>query len=51
MESDFLKDAIAKTPLGRLGQPQDIAPVAAFLALADAAWFRGETLVIAGGLR
>jgi 3-oxoacyl-[acyl-carrier protein] reductase len=49
--SDFLKDAIAKTPLGRMGQPQDIAPVAAFLASPDAAWITGETLVTAGGLR
>ena len=49
--SDFLKDAITKTPLGRMGQPQDIAPVAAFLASPDAAWITGETLVTAGGLR
>jgi 3-oxoacyl-[acyl-carrier protein] reductase len=49
--SDFLKDAIAKTPLGRIGQPQDIAPVAAFLASPDAAWVTGETLVVSGGLR
>jgi 3-oxoacyl-[acyl-carrier protein] reductase len=49
--SDFLKDAIARTPLGRIGQPQDIAPVAAFLASPDAAWVTGETLVVSGGLR
>src|ERR671923_2868765 len=47
--SDFLKDAIAKTPLGRMGQPQDIAPVAVFLASPDAAWITGETLVTSGG--
>jgi len=50
-ESDFLKEAVAKTPLGRLGQPQDIAPVAVFLASSDAAWVTGETLRVAGGLQ
>jgi 3-oxoacyl-[acyl-carrier protein] reductase len=49
--SDFMKDAIAKTPLGRIGQPQDIAPVAVFLASPDGAWITGETLVTSGGLR
>jgi len=51
MESDFLKDAVAKTPLGRLGQPDDIARVAVFLASSDAAWITGETLLATGGLR
>jgi 3-oxoacyl-[acyl-carrier protein] reductase len=51
MESDFLKDAVAKTPLGRLGQPDDIARVAVFLASPDAAWVSGETLLATGGLR
>jgi 3-oxoacyl-[acyl-carrier protein] reductase len=50
-ESDFRKQLEAQTPLGRIGQPQDIAPAAVFLASADAAWITGETLVIAGGLR
>ena len=50
-ESDFRKEVEAKTPLGRIGQPQDIAPAAVFLASGDAAWITGETLVIAGGLR
>jgi 3-oxoacyl-[acyl-carrier protein] reductase len=49
--SDMQKDVEARTPLGRIGQPQDIAPAAVFLASADAAWITGETLVIAGGLR
>jgi 3-oxoacyl-[acyl-carrier protein] reductase len=49
--SDFEKQAIAQTPLGRVGQPRDIAPVAVFLASADGAWVTGETLRIAGGLR
>src|SRR5206468_3064608 len=39
------------TPPGRIGQPEDIAPTAVFLASSDAAWITGETLVIAGGLR
>ena len=51
MESDFLKDAVAKTPLGRLGQPDDVARVAVFLASSDAAWVTGETLLATGGLR
>jgi 3-oxoacyl-[acyl-carrier protein] reductase len=49
--SDMQKQVEAQTPLGRIGQPQDIAPAAVFLASADAAWITGETLVIAGGLR
>lgn len=49
--SDFRKQLEAQTPLGRIGQPQDIAPAAVFLASADAAWITGETLRIAGGLR
>jgi 3-oxoacyl-[acyl-carrier protein] reductase len=50
-ESDFRKQLEAQTPLGRIGQPNDIAPAAVFLASADAAWINGETLLIAGGLR
>lgn len=50
-ESDFRRQIEARTPLGRIGQPRDIAPAAVFLASADAAWITGETLVIAGGLR
>jgi 3-oxoacyl-[acyl-carrier protein] reductase len=49
--SDFEKQAIAQTPLGRVGQPRDIAPVAVFLASSDSAWITGETLRVAGGLR
>lgn len=40
---------IEKTPLGRLGQPQDIAKAAAFLASDDAAWITGDRLVASGG--
>lgn len=50
-ESDFRKQIEAQTPLGRIGQPQDIAPAVVFLASADAAWTTGETLYISGGLR
>jgi 3-oxoacyl-[acyl-carrier protein] reductase len=49
--SDFEKHMIAQTPLGRLGQPGDIAPVAVFLASADSAWVSGETLGVSGGMR
>ena len=49
--SDFRKQVEAQTPLGRVGQPQDIASAAVFLASADASWITGENLVIAGGLR
>jgi 3-oxoacyl-[acyl-carrier protein] reductase len=50
-ESDFRKQIESQTPLGRIGQPQDIAPAAVFLASSDSAWLTGETLYIAGGLR
>jgi 3-oxoacyl-[acyl-carrier protein] reductase len=50
-ESDMRKQVEAQTPLGRIGQPQDIAPAVAFFASDDAAWITGESLVIAGGLR
>ena len=49
--SDFQKEMIAQTPLGRFGQPDDIARVAVFLASDDAAWLTGERLTASGGLR
>ena len=49
--SDFEKQMIAQTPLGRRGQPGDIAKVALFLASADSEWLTGELLVASGGLR
>ena len=49
--SDFEKDAVAKTPLGRTGQPGDIADVAVFLASNDSRWLTGEKLVASGGIR
>lgn len=48
--SDFEQQMTAQTPLGRLGQPQDIAPVAAFLASSDSGWITGEVIQVAGGL-
>ncbi len=49
--SDFEKQAVAQTPLGRIGQPQDIAPAVVFLASAESEYMTGETLYISGGLR
>ncbi len=49
--SDFQKQLEAQTPLGRIGQPDDIAPIAVFLASADSGWLTGETLLASGGLR
>jgi 3-oxoacyl-[acyl-carrier protein] reductase len=49
--SDFEKAAIAQTPLGRTGQPGDIASLAVFLASADSAWLTGDQLLAAGGMR
>lgn len=50
-ESDFRKQVEAQTPLGRIGQPQDIAPAAVFLASSDSSWITGETFYISGGMR
>ena len=49
-EGEFRKQIEAQTPLGRIGQPEDIAPAAVFLSSPDASWITGETLNIAGGL-
>jgi 3-oxoacyl-[acyl-carrier protein] reductase len=46
---DFEKAAVLSTPLGRVGQPQDIASVVAFLASKDAGWITGSLLDAAGG--
>lgn len=50
-ESDFGKELVARTPLGRQGKPEDIAPLAVFLASADGAWLTGEVILASGGLR
>jgi 3-oxoacyl-[acyl-carrier protein] reductase len=48
--SDFEKQLLQQTPLGRVGQPEDIAPVAVFLASDDARWVTGEILAASGGM-
>ena len=49
--SDFEKQIVADTPLGRIGQPDDIAKVAVFLASDEAGWITGERLAASGGYR
>jgi 3-oxoacyl-[acyl-carrier protein] reductase len=51
VESEFRTLTEAQTPLGRIGQPDDIAPAAVFFASQDSAWITGETLSITGGWR
>ena len=48
--SDFETKLVATTPLGRTGQPEDIAKVAVFLASDDAAWITGEKISVSGGI-
>jgi 3-oxoacyl-[acyl-carrier protein] reductase len=49
--SDFEKAMVAQTPLGRFGKPNDIAPLAVFLASDDAGWVTGELVRASGGMR
>jgi 3-oxoacyl-[acyl-carrier protein] reductase len=49
--SEFQKDIEAQAPLGRTGQPEDIASIAVFLASDDSGWLTGETLLAGGGVR
>jgi 3-oxoacyl-[acyl-carrier protein] reductase len=49
--SDFEKHLISQTPLGRFGQPEDIAPVAVFLSSEASHWITGEILLASGGMR
>jgi 3-oxoacyl-[acyl-carrier protein] reductase len=49
--TDFEKFTVSQTPLGRVGQVGDIAPVAVFLASDDSAWLTGEQILAGGGLR
>lgn len=51
LQGDFRKQIESQTPLGRIGQPQDIASAVVFLASSDSAWITGETLLISGGYR
>lgn len=50
-EGDFANSVVAQTPLGRIGRPDDIAPVAVFLASDDSHWVTGEALYTGGGAR
>lgn len=49
--SDFEAGAVAQTPLGRTGQPKDIASIVTFLASDDSYWLNGEHLYASGGMR
>ena len=49
--SEFEKHNLALTPLGRIGTPEDIAKVVAFLASDDSGWLTGEIILASGGLR
>lgn len=46
-EDQFVKE----TPLGRIGQPQDVAPAVVFLVSEDASWITGDSILITGGFR
>jgi 3-oxoacyl-[acyl-carrier protein] reductase len=48
---DRFETLLPTIPLGRIGQPQDIAPAVVFLASSDSGWMTGETLYVTGGLR
>jgi 3-oxoacyl-[acyl-carrier protein] reductase len=49
--SEFQRHSEAQTPLGRIAQPEDIGPIAVFLASPDSGWMTGETVLASGGLR
>ena len=49
--SDFEANTVTETPLGRIGQPSDIASIAVFLASDDSYWLTGEKLLATGGMR
>ena len=51
IDGEFEAVAVAQTPLGRVGQPDDVAGVAVFLASDDSRWVTGETIITAGGFR
>jgi 3-oxoacyl-[acyl-carrier protein] reductase len=51
IDSDFEKEVVAQTPLGRVGYPRDIADIAVFLASDDSRWLTGEQLIASGGMR
>jgi 3-oxoacyl-[acyl-carrier protein] reductase len=49
--SDFEKNGVARMPLGRIGEPRDIAPLAVFLAPPESQWLSGQILLASGGLQ
>jgi 3-oxoacyl-[acyl-carrier protein] reductase len=49
--SDLEKQIVSQTPLGRMGQPQDIAKIALFLASDDSGWMTGERIQASGGFQ
>jgi 3-oxoacyl-[acyl-carrier protein] reductase len=49
--SSYVEALVADTPLGRLGQPEDVALAVTFLASPDARWVTGEVITASGGLR
>ncbi len=51
MNSDFQRWNEQHTPLGRIGQVQDVAPIVSFLASDDAGWITGEVILASGGMR
>lgn len=51
MGSEFQRWNESQTPLGRIGQVQDIAPIVAYLASDDAGWVTGEVMMASGGMR
>jgi len=50
-DGEWIKQIVGQTPLGRVAQPEDIAPIAVFLASQDSGWLTGETLLASGGLK
>jgi 3-oxoacyl-[acyl-carrier protein] reductase len=51
IEDAFTEATVSRTPLGRVGYPDDIAKVASFLASEDSGWITGETILAGGGVR
>jgi len=49
--SDFEKGIVTQVPFGRIGQPEEVADIAVFLATKESRWLTGETLIASGGLR
>ena len=50
-QSDLRTHIEAQTPLGRIGQPEDVATAAVYFASPDSSWITGESMIIAGGFR